>query len=212
MSIICPTVLAEDPHEFREQMERIAPFSKRIQIDLKDGHFASGACVSLAQVWWPDTVTADIHLMYSDPERYLPQLIAAKPNMVIVHAESNCDVPKFASELRSCGIKTGLAIMPETNVSDVAYLFPHVQHLLIFSGNLGHFGGLADMSLTQKITEAKRAHRYLEIGWDGGINAGNTSVLTQVGVDVLNVGGAIQKAEDPQKAFIELTDLAQQHS
>lgn len=121
--------------------------------------------------------------------------------MVIVHAESNCDIPKFASDLREHNIKTGVAILQDTTVQHASYIFPHVQHLLIFSGDLGHFGGTADLTLTSKIKEAKEIHQYLEIGWDGGINIENAHDLAKAGVDVLNVGGAIQNADNPKEAY-----------
>jgi ribulose-phosphate 3-epimerase len=201
MSVICPTVLAANAHEFREQMENVEKFATRVQIDLKDGIFAPGESVKLDSIWFPGNIGTDLHLMYKNPDKYLSKLIGLKPHMVIVHAESNCDIPKFAADLRHKAIKTGIAVLQETKIQDISYLLPHVQHLLIFSGNLGHFGGKADLKLTKKITEAKKLHPYLEIGWDGGVSFENCEKLSKSGVDVLNVGGAIQKSELPQEAY-----------
>lgn len=201
MSYICPTVTAFDLHEYRAQLERVADFASRIHIDVMDGEFAPTKSPELTQLWLPESVLSDIHIMYKRPQEHVEQLIALKPNMVIVQAESDCDIPKFAAALRAAGIKTGLSILQNTQVNDVAYLFPHIQHLLIFSGDLGHFGGTVDMELAQKITQAKQAHKYLEIGWDGGINVDNCRDLANAGVDVLNVGGAIQKSATPQEAY-----------
>jgi ribulose-phosphate 3-epimerase len=91
--------------------------------------------------------------------------------------------------------------LQDTRIGDVSYLFPHVQHLLIFSGDLGHFGGRADLALLNKVDEAKKIRKSLEIGWDGGISAENCQVLAEASVDVLNVGGAIQKSATPQEAY-----------
>lgn len=201
MSIICPTILAKDETDYKNQISKIQSFAKRIQIDLKDNKFALGESIPLKKVWWPKNIQADIHVMYESPQDYLKTLIKLKPNMVIVHAESTCDIPKFAADLRAEGIKTGLAILQKTTIDDVEYIFPHVQHLLIFSGNLGHFGGQADFNLTSKIAQAKAEHKYLEIGWDGGITAVNAKSLAEAGVDVLNVGGAIQNADNPKAAY-----------
>ncbi|HUD03498.1 MAG TPA: hypothetical protein VMR51_01805 [Patescibacteria group bacterium] len=211
MSIICPAILAKDEEEYKKQIETVKPFAERIQIDLKDNDFAKGESNTLDKVWLPDGTICDLHIMYRNPQDFLDTLIKLKPNMVIVHAESTCDIPKFASNLREAGIKTGLAILQDTLVKDVAYIFPHVQHLLIFSGDLGHYGGAADFSLTSKISEAKEAHKYLEIGWDGGINADNAAQLAKAGVDVLDVGGAILNSDNPQEAYAtikaRLTDI-----
>ena len=187
------------------ESEVLRKSSLRIQIDLKDGEFALGECVNLAQVWWPKDIISDLHLMYKNPDKHLAQIAKLKPSLVIVHAESNCDIPKFAACLREQGIKTGLAVLQDTQIIDVEYLLPHVQHLLIFSGDLGKFGGQADLSLINKITQAKSKHKYLEVGWDGGINIDNCKQLAEAGVDVLNVGGAIQNAIKPQEAYATMS-------
>jgi ribulose-phosphate 3-epimerase len=205
MSIICPTVTAFDTHEYRSQVERIVPFAPRIHIDLMDGEFAPTKSPDLSQIWLPEGIECDVHIMYKRPQDHLEQLKALKPSLVIVQVESDCDIPKFAADLREAGIKTGISVLQGTQINDVAYLFPHVQHLLIFSGDLGHFGGKVDMALTSKITGAKAIHKYLEIGWDGGINEDNCRDLAVAGVDVLNVGGAIQKSDVPAKMFESLT-------
>jgi len=201
MSIICPTILATDSHEYREQMERVLPFAERIQIDVMDGIFADKKSLPLSEVWIPEGVIADIHVMFKNPAEYIDTFKALQPNMVIVHAESDCDIPLFASQLREAGIKTGVAVLSSTPVTDIEYVLPHVQHVLIFSGDLGNFGGTADLELAQKATAVKTLNHYLEIGWDGGANNDNCLQLAQAGIDVINVGSAIQKSPDPQSTY-----------
>lgn len=201
MSIVCPTVLASDADEFKKQIIKIESFAERIQIDLKDNDFAPGESMPIKDIWWPADMVADIHVMYRNPQEHLQALINLKPSMVIVHAESNCDIPKFASDLRLKGIKTGVCILQTTTVESVAYILPHIQHLLIFSGDLGHFGGRADLGLLVKVKQAKEINKFLEVGWDGGINQENAHEIASGGVDVLNVGGAIQNSQDPSNAY-----------
>jgi ribulose-phosphate 3-epimerase len=212
MSIICPTVTAFDTHEYRAQIERVTAFAPRIHVDLMDGEFAPTKSPDLSQIWLTEGIECDVHIMYKRPQDHLEQLKALKPSLVIVQAESDCDIPKFAADLREAGIKTGISVLQSTQINDVAYLFPHVKHLLIFSGDLGHFGGQVDMTLTGKVAEAKAAHKYLEIGWDGGINAENCRALADTGVDVLNVGGAIQKSATPQEAYATMVSKIDTHA
>jgi pentose-5-phosphate-3-epimerase len=73
---------------------------------------------------------------------------------------------------------------------------------------LGHFGGQADTHLLTKVLRLKRLKRSLEVGWDGGINNQNVAVLAASGVDVLNAGGYIQHAENPENAYDTLDELA----
>lgn len=208
MSLISPTVLAAGESDFAEQMRVITPFAKRIQIDLMDGDFASPQSVGLSQVWWPHTMTADIHLMYRNPEKHLAELIKLRPNMVIVHAEILLHHMHFAAELHSEGIKSGLAILPATEVSDIEQILHSFDHLLIFSGHLGHFGGKADLGLLKKAQEAKDSHPNLEVGWDGGVNDKNIKQLVTGGIDVLNVGGFIQKSDEPAASYNSLVEMA----
>ncbi len=201
MSIVSPTVLAQTEQEFSVQLQLASSLSKRIQIDLMDGEFAMAQSVGLDEIWWPNGVDADIHLMYQDPFKCLDQLIKLQPHMVIIHVETMIHHMHFSAELHKEGILTGLAVLPETPVANIEKIISSFDHLLIFSGNLGHFGGSADLDLLAKVSEAKEHHPDLEIGWDGGINEYNARQISEGGVDVLNVGGYIHKAEDPRNAY-----------
>jgi ribulose-phosphate 3-epimerase len=207
MSIICPAVLATDSKKYSEQMHKISGFARRVQIDLMDGEFTPSKSISLSEVWWPSTIKADIHLMYKNPEDYLDELIKLRPNLVVVHAEANADHMHFAAHLHKEGILAGLAVLPETSIDSVEHVIHSFDHLMIFSGDLGRFGGKADLALLDKVKQAKEHHEELEIGWDGGVNDQNAKQLAEAGVDVLNVGGFIQNSADPQAAYDKLIEV-----
>lgn len=201
MSIICPTVLAVDPHDYRNQLERITPFAKRIQIDLADGDFAPNHTVNIIQAYWPEGILADLHIMYRRPLEHLETIISLKPNLVIIHAEAQGDLLGMIQHLRELKIQTGVALLKETQPEAHAELIKNADHVLLFSGDLGHFGGQADLRVLGKVAAVKAINPHLEIGWDGGVNADNAHDLAAGGVDVLNVGGFIQKSEDPAQAY-----------
>lgn len=189
-------------------MERVAPFAERVHIDLADGVFTDNKLIDLNHVWWPAGVTADIHLMYEAVKPYMKQLIAHKPNMVIVQAEAVGNFYDISRPLKKAGIKVGVSLLARTPVSQIKRALKDIDHVLIFSGNLGHFGGKVDFELLEKVAEVKKLHPQVEIGWDGGINAQNIQRLAKGGVDVFNVGGSIQRAEHPQQAYDTLKSLA----
>ena len=83
-----------------------------------------------------------------------------------------------------------------------------IDHVLIFSGNLGSYGGHANLDLLHTVRYLKNHKPGLEIGWDGGINSQNVAQLVFGGVDVLNVGAFIQNAENPEKAYLALDRIA----
>jgi len=209
MPLICPTVLAKDSHDFREQMERIAHFAERIQIDLTDGLFAVSKTIPLEQVWWPHSIPADLHLMYKRPDLYVDQILKLGPSMVIIHAEAEGSFEPFAKKLQEADIKVGVALLEDTQPELIETSLKHIDHVLIFSGDLGHFGGQADIKLLDKVRKLKQMKPGLEIGWDGGINDENAKRLAGGGVDVLNVGGFIQNAEKPEVAYATLKSIVE---
>ncbi len=209
MAIICPTLTAKTPDEYTAQMAEIAPFVERVHIDLADGVFAPAKLIDIEDIWWPAGVTADIHVMYKAVAPFLNALISHKPNMVIMHAEAAGNFHELADALRTHNIKVGIALLADTPVSVIQPVLSLVDHVLIFSGDLGHFGGHAKMSLLTKIREIKVINPKTEIGWDGGISTENVHKLVIGGVDVLNTGGAIHHAKNPGKAYDTLKALAE---
>ncbi len=207
MAVICPTVTAAEPHEYREQIERIAPFAHRIHIDLADGVFTPNKLIDLMQVWWPVGMVADIHLMYEAVIPFIEQLKDQKPHMVIVHAECAGNFYEIARALKEKDIRVGVALLPETGVEKIAPAIDDIDHVLIFSGDLGYFGGTAKLQLLDKVRALRALKPELEIGWDGGINSDNAGKLVLGGIDVLNTGGAIHKAKNPEAAYDKLSTV-----
>ncbi|MEO5498973.1 MAG: hypothetical protein ABIR46_00570 [Candidatus Saccharimonadales bacterium] len=201
MALICPTVTAYSVEDYKDQMDLVASFSSTVHIDLMDGIFAEPRSVSVSDVWWPETVEATIHLMYGKVLHFLPELIALSPSMVIIHAESTDDISSLSSHLGDHGIRTGIALFQTTKVSDATDLISLADHVMLFSGTLGSFGGTADMSLLAKIAQIHDIQPKVEIGWDGGVTIDTASQLSAAGVDVLYVGGAIHRANHPQNAY-----------
>lgn len=208
MSVICPTVTAFEPHEYREQIERLLPFASRIHIDLMDGDFAPSRSPSLDQIWWPHELAADIHLMYQEPMEHIEQLIKLRPRMVIIPVEAHVHHMHFVAELHKEDILAGLAILQNTPVKNAEQIMHSFDHVLVFSGNLGYHGGHADLSLLEKVRQIRVHYPEAEIGWDGGISDQNTQQLIDGGVDVLNAGGFIQNSSDPGNAYATLLSIA----
>lgn len=203
MPVVCPTVTATDPHSYREQMARIEPFTKRVHIDFGDGDFTE-RMVNIAQAYWPDDIIADFHIMYKKPRAQYETIVSLKPNMVIIHAEADDDILAMLLELQAVGIKAGLALLPKTQPEDFVEEISHADHVMLFGGELGHQGGTADLSVLEKVGDIRALNPTVELGWDGGITAENTPTLVEAGIEVLNVGGFIQHADDPKAAYDSL--------
>lgn len=203
--IICPSVTpsSPDPHVYREQVERVA-FAERIQIDLMDGEFAPNKNLNPIQAWWPDAVDADIHLMYQRPSEHLETLISLKPHLIILHIESDGNIEEYLKHIKKFGIKAGVALLADTTVAEAHGCIEIADHVMLFAGNLGSFGGIADLNVLKKIPQIRDIKSDVEIGWDGGINTENIAALVKAGVNVCNVGGFIQRSDEPKKAYQQL--------
>lgn len=207
MSVICPTITAFDLSEYSKQVQAITPFAERVHIDLMDGVFAPTKSPSLDEILLPHDTLVDIHLMYQEPMAVLEKLIHLKPHMVIIHNEAHVHHMHFTAELHKHDIEVGLAILQDTPVEYAYQIMHSFDHVLVFSGHLGYHGGTADLELLEKVRKIREHHPDAEIGWDGGITDQNVRQLVDAGVDVLNVGGFIQKSDNPKAAYATLLEV-----
>ncbi len=206
---ICPTIDAEDNETYRAQIERIIPFAHRVHIDLGDGEFTPNKLVPIEDIWWPGGMRADLHVMYRRPFEHMPALIALSPQCIIVHAEAEGDFPGFVYDVHRHGIEAGVALLQNSPVELITSALEMIDHVLIFSGNLGHQGGsTADLGLLDKVKLIKALRPTIEISWDGGVNDQNIKQLIEAGVQVVNVGGFIQHAHDAERAYQSLVSAA----
>ncbi|HSW77627.1 MAG TPA: hypothetical protein VLG36_02415 [Candidatus Chromulinivoraceae bacterium] len=212
MSVIAPALLAETADSYKEMVERIHPFAQRVHIDISDGEFAPTFTIGAAQVWWPQEWIVDIHAMVARPSEHLETLISLKPHMIIFHAEVTEDIVPVLQHIKQFGIKAGVALLRSTVPAKVANAIQAADHVMIFSGELGKYGGTASLMQLEKVRLIRMIRQDVEIGWDGGVNVENAYSLAQGGVDVLNVGGALAKAADPQAAYTGMVNEINKHS
>lgn len=208
---IAPAVLAETTDQFKVMMEKIHLLANRVHIDITDGEFAPTFTINVSEAWWPEGWHADIHAMVARPSEYVEQLIALKADLIIFHAEVEEDLLPVIQKIKSAGLKVGIALQRQTVPSTVANLIMAVDHVMIFSGELGHYGGTVNLMQLEKVRLIRAIKPEIEIGWDGGVDIDNAFGLTQGGVDVLNVGGAIAKSEDPAATYTALVAEINKH-
>ena len=211
MSQIVPTIMAETIDQLRESTARVQGFARRVHIDISDGEFAPTFLINEAQLFWPQGWEVDIHAMVARPSEHLQQLIQLKPSLIIFHAETQEDIVALIGAVKQAGIRAGVALLKTTVPATVEAAIKAADHVMIFSGDLGKFGGTASMMQLEKVRLVKRINPEVEIGWDGGVNVENAYTLTQGGVDVLNVGGAIANSQVPADTYNELVKEINKH-
>ena len=205
MSIIAPSITVETEDQFKASIEKLKPFASRVHIDISDGEFAPVLLYPVENLWWPREWIVDIHAMVSRPVDYIDKLIALGPHLITIHVETGGNIISLLDKIKKAGIKAGIALLKTTVPSTVSDAINASDHVLVFSGDLGHYGGTASLMQLEKVRLIKAINPKVEIGWDGGVAIDNAFTLTQGGVNVLNTGGALSKAADPSVVYAELT-------
>lgn len=211
MSVIAPAILVETADDYKATVDRLHPFADRVHIDISDGEFAPSFTVGVDQLWWPQEWTVDIHAMVARPIEYVDALAALKPNTIIFHVEAVADIIPVMQRVKQAGVRAGIALQRATVPATVEAAIKEADHVMVFTGTLGQYGGIASLMQLEKVRLIKAINPTAEIGWDGGVNVDNAYTLTQGGVDVLNVGGAIATAADPSKMYATLVSEINKH-
>jgi len=211
MADIAPCITVESNEEYKAAVERLHPFAKRVHIDLMDGEFAPTFSVGVDKFWWPKEWDVDIHAMVARPSEYVNQLIQLKPKSIIFHAEVQEDLVPILQKIKAAGIRAGVGLLKPTVPSTVQQYIQAADHVMVFCGDLGHYGGKADLMQLEKVRLIRGIKGDLEIGWDGGAAVENVFSLSQGGVDVINAGGAINKASDPGGVYSKMVAELSKH-
>ncbi|MCL2451696.1 hypothetical protein FWD20_02370 [Candidatus Saccharibacteria bacterium] len=208
MAQIVPTITETTPAGYAETLAKLA-FAPRIHVDIADGEFAPNLTVNLNQIYWGEQII-DLHLMLKKPIEWLNQMVALNPYLVVLHAESDeaaTNLPRIFEHLKKFDIKCGVALLPDTQPEEVTEIIKESDYVLVFGGHLGYQGGTADLSQLVKTEKIRAINPDVEIAWDGGANAGNVAEIAKRGVDVINVGSAVAKTDDPEKSYNDLVKI-----
>ncbi|MBQ6067466.1 MAG: ribulose-phosphate 3-epimerase [Clostridia bacterium] len=182
-----------------------------LHIDVMDGHFVPNITIGAPVVKCLRKTTGlffDVHLMISEPDRYLPDFAAAGADLITVHAEADGDTEATVDLIRSLGVKAAVALKPATPAET---LFPYLDKLdmvLVMTVEPG-FGGQSFMAdQLPKIAAIRAAceKRGLatDIQVDGGITDKNAPLVIEAGANVLVAGSYLFKAESMERAIERL--------
>jgi len=184
-----------------------------IHVDVMDGHFVPNITMGVPVVAALKRVTSlplDVHLMISEPDRYLEAFASAGAAMLTVHVEVLPHLHRTLTRIRQLGVKAGVAVNPATPLEAVSEVLTEIDHLLVMSVNPG-FGGQTFIPRTlQKVAEArvqiKAAGGRATIEVDGGVDETNAGALVEAGAGILVAGASVFGTPDPAAALRSLRD------
>ncbi len=143
----------------------------------------------------------DVHLMISEPERYISDFVRAGADMITVHAESTVHLHRLCQQIREHGAGVGVSLNPATPLSVIEEILPYVDMILLMSVNPGFGGQRYIPETTDKIKRLRRmiteSGRRIHIEVDGGVSAANVAELHDAGANVFVAGSAVFGNSDP---------------
>ncbi|XOD69575.1 MAG: ribulose-phosphate 3-epimerase [Flavobacteriales bacterium AspAUS03] len=210
--ILAPSILSADFINLQRDLEMLNESQADwLHIDIMDGVFVPNISFGMPVVkaiWQYIRKPMDVHLMITQPERYIQTFKACGADHLSVHYEACVHLHRTVYAIKETGIMAGVALNPHTPVSLLQDIICDVDLLVLMGVNPG-FGGQKFIEHTyhklqkaKDLIEEKDAPTLIEI--DGGVDRNNSSILFEKGADVLVVGTSVFSAADPKQAIREI--------
>jgi ribulose-phosphate 3-epimerase len=213
--LVSPSLLAADFGNLRSDIQMVNQSQADwLHCDIMDGVFVPNISFGfpvLASVKKASRKPLDVHLMITDPDRYLTRFRETGADILTVQYEACVHLNRTVGEIRNLGMKAGVALNPHTPVSLLRNILPFVDMVLIMTVNPGFGGQSFIMDSYNKITELREMidsgnHNVL-IEVDGGIDTTNASMLINSGVNVLVAGNSVFGSANPSDTIRKLKEL-----
>lgn len=208
---ISPSILSSDYGNLSSELKRMeACGADMLHIDVMDGHFVPNITLGAPIVKCirkSSTLPFDVHLMISDPYKYIHDFVNAGSDIITFHAEADSDIEKTIDLILASGKKAGLSVKPKTPVEAVYPYLDKLSMVLVMTVEPG-FGGQSFMEdMMPKVSavrsEIDRRGLDIDIQVDGGINKDTISIAAKAGANVFVSGNAIFSSDDAEKTIAD---------
>ncbi len=202
--LIAPSLLAADFHQLGAEIERITQAgADLLHVDIMDGHFVPNLSMGpgIVKSLRPHSdLPFDVHLMLSQPARYVKAFIDAGADHITFHVEADDDVEETLALIHSLGCSAGLSLRPKTPASALFPYLDKIDLILVMTVEPG-FGGQSFMAdMMPKVRELRARldaqSRPVHLEVDGGVTAETAAVCVGAGATMLVAGTSIFRAEE----------------
>ncbi len=201
---VSPSILSADFGNLKEEILSLEKGgADYIHIDVMDGIYVPNITFGppvIKQIRNISHTPFDVHLMIDRPERYIKDFVDAGADIITIHEEATIHLHRVIQQIKSYGVKAGVALNPSTPLDNIKYVLDYVDMVLIMTVNPGFGGQKFIGSMERKIKDLRNIidDRNLDvlIEVDGGIKLENAGRMKELGVDIIVVGSGIFEAED----------------
>jgi ribulose-phosphate 3-epimerase len=212
MAIVAPSLLASDFLHLEDECKMVNESEADwFHLDVMDGRFVPNISFGLPVISQVSKIAkkpCDVHLMILEPERYAEAFKEAGADHLIVHIEVCPHLHRNIQQIKSLGMKAGVAVNPHTPIDFLQDILGDVDIVLLMSVNPG-FGGQSFIPNTlnkirelRKIIDANKLDVKIEI--DGGVTLENAASIVAAGADVLVAGNTVFKSSEPKTIIHQL--------